>query len=93
MTGSLNERFKAFIAQSPSAEVIDKLALPSEFDESKRADFLIENRKAVIELKSLEVDPVHKVHRELEKHKSRTSLYFIRTSLYLIITTKNDIRF
>ena len=45
MTDSINERFKTFISQLPSAEVIDELELPSEFDESKRADFLIENRK------------------------------------------------
>lgn len=71
MTDSLNERFKEFISQLPSAEVIDKLELPSEFDESKRADFLVENRKAVIELKSLESDPEHKVQAELETHKER----------------------
>jgi len=71
MTDSLNERFKAFISQLPSAEVIDNLELPPEFDDSKRADFLIENRKAVIELKSLESDPEHKVHRELENHEKR----------------------
>lgn len=71
MTDSLNERFKAFISQLPSAEVIDNLELPPEFDESKRADFLVENRKAVIELKSLESDPEHKVHTELENHKER----------------------
>jgi hypothetical protein len=71
MTDSLNERFKAFISQLPSAEVIDNLELPPEFDESKRADFVVENRRAVIEVKSLESDPEHKVHTELEKHKKR----------------------
>lgn len=71
MTDSLNERFKAFISKLPLAEVIDNLELPPEFDESKRADFLVENRKAVIELKSLESDPEHKVHKELENHKKR----------------------
>jgi len=71
MSNSLNERFKAFIAQLPSAEVIDDLDLPIEFDESKRADFLVENRKAVIELKSLETDPEYKVHEELKNHEKR----------------------
>ena len=71
MTDSLNERFKAFISQLPNAEVVDDLSLPSAFDQSKRADFLVENRKAVIELKSLESDPEHKVHTELENHKKR----------------------
>jgi len=71
MTASLNDRFKAFLSQLPFAEAIDDLKLPPEFDESKRADFLIENRKAIIELKSLESDPEHKIHTELEHHQER----------------------
>lgn len=71
MIDSLNERFKAFISQLPSAEVIDNLELPPKFDESKRADFTVENRRAVIELKSIESDPEHKVYTELEKHKKK----------------------
>lgn len=71
MKNSLNERFKSFISQLPYAEVIDDLDLPSEFNEKKRADFLIENRKAIIELKSLESDPENKIHAELEKHRER----------------------
>jgi len=71
MTDSLNQRFKAFISQLPSAEVIDDLGLAPEFDESKRADFLVENRKAIIEIKSLKSDPEHKIHNELEKHEER----------------------
>ncbi|HEX9884276.1 MAG TPA: hypothetical protein VGA79_09945, partial [Desulfobaccales bacterium] len=62
MKSSLNERFKAFISQLPLAEVIDDLDLPAEFNEKRRADFLIENRKAIIELKSLESDQEPKIH-------------------------------
>lgn len=71
MADSLNDRFKAFFSQLPFAEVIDDLKLPPEFDESKRADFLIENRKAIIEIKSLESDPEHKIHTELKNHQER----------------------
>ena len=71
MTDSLNERFKAFISQLPSAEVIDNLEFSPEFDKSKRADFLVENREAIIEIKSLESDPEHKIHNELENHQER----------------------
>ena len=87
MTDSINERFKTFISQLPSAEVIDELELPSEFDESKRADFLIENRKTVIELKSLESDPEHKVHTELENHKKRDEypLFYGEQEVYKIL--------
>lgn len=72
MTDSLDTRFKKFISQLPSAEVIDNLVFPSEFDKSKRSDFLIDNRKLVIELKSLESDPEYKVHEELKTHKGRS---------------------
>lgn len=71
MTVSLNNRFNAFLSQLPFAESIDDLKLPPEFDESKRADFLIENRKAIIEFKSLESDPEYKIHTELENHQER----------------------
>lgn len=71
MTTSLNDRFKAFLARLPFAEAIDDLELSSEFDDSKRADFLIDNRKAIIEIKSLESDPEHKIHTELKNHQDR----------------------
>jgi hypothetical protein len=68
---SLNIKFHRFLKSLPWAQSIDDLELPSEFDYSKRADFLIENGRALIEIKSLEVDQDHKVHSELEKHKER----------------------
>lgn len=71
MTTSLNDRFKTFLTRLPFAEAIDELELPPEFDDSKRADFLIDNRKAIIELKSLESDPEHKIHTELKNHQDR----------------------
>lgn len=71
MAYTLNDRFKAFLSQLPFAEVIDDLKLSPEFNESKRADFLIENRKVIIEIKSLESDPEHKIHTELENHQER----------------------
>jgi hypothetical protein len=51
--------------------VIDDLDLPSDFDKKKRADFLIKNRKVIIELKSLESDPEYKIHDELKNHQKR----------------------
>jgi len=92
MTDSLNERFKAFISRLPSAEVIDNLELPPEFEESKRADFLVENRKAVIELKSLESDPEHKVHTELENHRNRDDypLFYGEMELHKILKRLPD---
>lgn len=71
MITSLKDRFKAFLSQLPFAEAIDYLKLPPEFNNTKRADFLIENRKAIIELKSIESDPEHKIHSELKNHQER----------------------
>jgi hypothetical protein len=71
MTTSLNDRFKAFVSKLPFVKAIDDLKLPPGFDQSKRADFLIENGHAIIELKSLESDPKHKIDDELENHKER----------------------
>lgn len=42
MTTPLNDRFKTFLTRLPFVEAIDELELPSEFDDSKRADFLID---------------------------------------------------
>jgi hypothetical protein len=87
MTVSLNERFKEFISQLPSAEVIDNLKLPSKFDKSKRADFLVENRRAILELKSLESDPEHKIRRELVTHERRVEypLFFGEMELQKVL--------
>ena len=87
MPRSLNERFKIFVSQLPSVEVIDDLDLPSAFDEEKRADFLVENRKVVIELKSLESDPEYKIHAELENHRKREEypLFYGELELYKVL--------
>ena len=71
MNDSLNERFKKFLTQLPRSESIDEIRLPKDAQEEKRADFLVENRRVIIELKSLECDPKYKVQEEIDKHKNR----------------------
>lgn len=56
MPGSLNERFQSFLSKLPFTEAIDDLDLPPEYDKSKHAVFLLENRKVIIEIKTLESD-------------------------------------
>lgn len=92
MTTSLNDRFKAFLMQLPFAETIDNLELPPEFDDSKRADFLIDNRKAIIELKSLESDPEHKIHAVLKNHEERDEypLFYGQMELAKILKHLSD---
>jgi hypothetical protein len=84
---SLNERFKRFISQLPFAEVIDDLEIPGAFAQEKRADFLIENRKVIIELKSLESDPEHKIDAELENHRERNEypLFYGKLELHKVL--------
>jgi hypothetical protein len=68
---TLNERFIKFMSQLPMVEVIDELELPPNFEKEKRADFLIERRKVIVEIKSLESDPEYKVQDEMAKHQGR----------------------
>jgi len=50
---------------------IDAMKMPPEFETFKRADFLIDEGKAIVEQKWLRSDPEYKVHNELDKHKDR----------------------
>ncbi len=66
---SLKERFEQFMLSTPGVESIDELVRPreSQLTGQKRADFLACDRRAVIETKSLDVDPVEKIQRFLDK--------------------------
>lgn len=71
MPESLEEKFKRFIASLPGVEVIDKI-IPSGLHQGKRrADYLLQNRQVILELKTLKTDPSPKVDKELEKHQDR----------------------
>jgi hypothetical protein len=59
------------MSQLPSIEVIDELPIPDEFNEEKRADYLLADRKVIIELKTLGSDQKYKVNEELDKHRDR----------------------
>jgi hypothetical protein len=92
MTVSLNDRFKSFLYKLPFVEAIDNLELSPEYDESKRADFLIENRKVIIEIKSLESDPEHKIHADPAKHQERNEypLFYGVLELNKVFTYPSD---
>ena len=68
---SLNNRFHKFMSQLPFVEAIDDMNLSPDYNDYKRADYFVEDRKVVIEVKMLESDPEYKVHDELKKHKDR----------------------
>ena len=68
---TLENRFKQFMSQLPSVEVIDDIKLPLETNDKKKADYLYLDRKVILELKSLKNDPEFKVHKEMNKHRTR----------------------
>ena len=66
---SLKERFERFMLSTPNVESIDDLARPRERELAghKRADYLACDRQVVIETKSLDVDPIEKIQRFLDR--------------------------
>lgn len=71
MPTDLESRFHSFMESLPDTESIDSIIDGPEFDGEKRADYLVFDRRVIIELKSLEVDTSPKVDKELEFHRDR----------------------
>jgi hypothetical protein len=70
MFGSLEARFIEFLSTFPGAESIDSCMESSAPDLRKRADFMLWNRRAVVEIKTLKSDPSQKVDTEMAKHQA-----------------------
>ena len=68
---SLEDRFKAFLNSLHSVESIDDMLSDAELAHGKRADFLLHRRLIVLEVKSLETDPEHKIEERLAPHRTR----------------------
>jgi hypothetical protein len=71
MSSELESRFLQFLAKLQNAESLDDLLSGPQFNGQRRADYLLFNRRVILELKSLEVDPSHKVETEIAKHRER----------------------
>jgi hypothetical protein len=67
----LEVRFKQFLALHQETENIDEVIPPYAFDGKKRADYLLANRKIILELKTLETDTSAKAQKEIDKHQHR----------------------
>lgn len=65
---SIEERFKRFLSAFPGAESIDATALP---EHGRKADYLLAERRVILELKTLTVDTSHKVDTEMARHRDR----------------------
>jgi hypothetical protein len=68
---SLEERFKAFLGQLDNVESIDDTLPDAELTHGKRADFLLDGRRVVLEIKSLKADPEYKIEERLAPHRKR----------------------
>src|SRR5262249_601334 len=92
MSKTLEQKFQDFMSQLPFVEVIDALPIPDEFNEEKRADYLLENRKVIVELKTLESDPEYKINEELDKHRDRDDfpLFYGKQELSKILKHLSD---
>ena len=68
---SLELRFTRFLEGLPGAEAIDRLVLPDDPQRRRKADYLLEGRKVIVELKTLTDDPSPKVEATADKHRHR----------------------
>ena len=50
---------------------VDRLALPDDPQHRRKAEFLLADRKVIVELKALTDDPSHKVEAKADRHRGR----------------------
>jgi hypothetical protein len=80
---TLENRFKQFMASLSGVESVDALLPPGSFVGKQRADYLVVNRRVVLELKTLKVDPSAKIEAELSQHRNRDDFPLIYGSVEL----------
>ncbi len=71
MSASLEDRFKSFMKLVSFAESVDDLLAGKEYKSKQRADYLLFERKVIVELKNLAKDTSSKVEEEIDKHRER----------------------
>lgn len=71
MPSSLERRFLKFLAALPGAESLDLLLAGQDYVGERRADYLLFDRRLIVEVKSLETDTSSKVELEMEQHRER----------------------
>ncbi len=84
---SLENRFKSFLKSVEFAESIDDLLVGKQYEGKRRADYLLFNRKVIVELKNLDEDTSSKVEQEIDKHRDREGfpLIYGQTDLQKIL--------
>lgn len=71
MSSSLEQRFLNFLATLPGSESLDQLLAGHEYVGERRADYLLFDRRLIVEVKSLETDTSTKVESEMAQHRDR----------------------
>jgi hypothetical protein len=71
MSSELEQRFFRFLELLPGTESLDTLLASSAYEGERRADYLLFDRKVIIEVKSLEIDTSPKIEIEMEPHRER----------------------
>ncbi len=89
---NLETRFQNFLNQLAGAENIDATFSSSDLSSGKRADYLLNSRQVVIEIKSLEIDPEWKAHKRLHSLQSRPDypLFYWESELQEILSHLED---
>src|SRR5688572_21624861 len=71
MVEPLERRFHRFITAVGGTEAIDALLAGRNLENERRADYLLANRRVILELKGIKTDTSSKVDKELDKHRER----------------------
>ncbi|MCO6413348.1 MAG: hypothetical protein J5I92_11425 [Thiogranum sp.] len=71
INGTLEDRFKAFLGERDASESLDAPSFDALLANGKRADFLLDDRRIVLELKFLQANPEYKVEERLGPHRDR----------------------
>ena len=83
----LEDRFMTFIGRIEGSENIDDSLSHAELSYGKRADFLLNERKVILEIKSMKTDPHYKIEERISPHRSRPEfpLFYWKSDLNTIL--------
>ena len=89
---SLVDRFMTFVGRLEGSENIDDSLSNVELSFGKRADFLLNERQVILEIKSLEINPQYKIDQRLSPHRSRSEfpLFYWTSDLEAILPNLPD---
>ena len=89
---SLEDRFMTFIDRLEGSENIDDSLSNVELSYGKRADFLLNERKLILEIKSLKINPHYKIEERLSPHRNRPEfpLFYWKSDLDTILPNLPD---